>query len=158
VNHIEMGSSFQGGGDLLGQGAGWLCDLQFSPASRQMVVVENNFSDAAGGSGYAVWSVQVLVPGQTGQTILPSGPTETAAVVADTLRGATAAAWAPDGSALVVALPAGWQPGSTQAGGTPPFQGQGPGVLWRWQPGSAPTPLAIDNVDFASPLLWLPGV
>jgi hypothetical protein len=118
------------------------------------------------------WSVQVLEPGVSGEVILPTGTRPTNARLHDQITRATAAAWAPDSSELVVALPPDWtataptaqppQPGS--ASGT-----QEPGDLWLWEPantpgenvnvpGNAPGTLLVQDVDFASPLLWLPAL
>jgi hypothetical protein len=35
--------------------------------------------------------------------------------------------------------------------------GDAPGELWRWQPGAAPQQREIGQVDFASPIAWLPA-
>lgn len=157
INYVEMGGSFRGAGDLLGQGAGWLQSARFTPAAPAdpvMVVVAHNFSDARGLQGYAVWSAQVLQTGQTGEMFLPSGTRATAAIVRDELNFATAAAWSPVGNELVVALPSGWTDALDP--NDPLLQADAPGELWRWVPGDLPTERLVEGVDFATPLLWLP--
>jgi Tol biopolymer transport system component len=155
INYIEMGGSFQGDGDLLGQGAGWLLPARFAPDGSAMSVVEYNYSSARGLGGYNPWSVQVLQPGQRGEVILPSGTRETDAVVVDSLPFVTAAAWSPDGSELVVSLPPGWSSALAEDDQRP-VQVSGAGEVWRWSPGSLPGERLVSDVDFASPLLWLP--
>jgi hypothetical protein len=55
---------------------------------------------------------------------------------------------------LAVQLPPGWNPGLSQ---DQPTNADGqPGEIWRWRPGSQPEELLVKNVDYASPLAWLP--
>lgn len=156
IYYTEMGGSFRGKGELLAVGAGWSAPPRFTPDSTKLVVVEYNFSDARGWGGYTMWSARVLLPGQVGEVTLPSGTVPTQAAVVDELNFATAAAWSPDGASLVVALPAGWTPDVPTT--EPAFQNITPGELWRWVPGTAPAEQLTQEVDFASPVLWLPGL
>jgi Tol biopolymer transport system component len=155
INYIEMGGSFQGNGDLLGQGAGWLMRPHFAPQGERMAVVQYNFSDARGVSGYEPWSAQVLRTSQQGAIFLPTGERQTDAVVVDELPRATSAIWAPDGQRLAVVLPPDWY--NVTSPQEAPFQSAAPGELWLWEPGSPPTQQLVSNVDFASPLVWLPA-
>jgi Tol biopolymer transport system component len=155
INLIEMGGSFQGDGDLLGQGAGWLMRPHFAPQGEQIAVVEYNFSDARGIGGYEPWSAQVLRPGQQGAIFLPTGERQTNAIIVDTLPRATSATWSPDGARLAVVLPPEWRSGIAPQ--EVPFQSEAPGELWLWEPGTPPSQQLVRDVDFASPLVWLPA-
>jgi Tol biopolymer transport system component len=155
INFIELAGSFQGNGDLLGQGAGWLMRPHFAPQGERIAVVQYNFSDARGVRGYELWSAKVLQAGQQGTTTLPTGERQTSAIVVDELPHVTGAAWSPDGTRLVVALPPEWRSGVGPQ--EAPFQSEAPGELWLWEPGTAPTQQFVPAVDFASPLLWLPA-
>jgi Tol biopolymer transport system component len=155
INYIEMGGSFQGAGDLLGQGAGWLMRPHFAPQGERIAVVQYNFSDARGLGGYEVWSAQVLRTGQQGAIFLPTGERQTDAVVVDELPRATSATWAPDGQRLAVVLPPDWY--NVTSPQEAPFQNAASGELWLWEPGSPPAQQLVRNVDFASPLVWLPA-
>jgi hypothetical protein len=86
---------------------------------------------------------------------LPTGEQQTDAVVADELPRATSATWAPDGGRLAVVLPPDWY--NVTSPQEAPFQSAAPGELWLWEPGSPPTQQLVRNVDFASPLVWLPA-
>ena len=68
--------------------------------------------------------------------------------------GQVAPAWSPDGAALAVELPPSWN--ASLAPDQPVDADGQPGEIWRWRPGSAPSELLVKNVDFASPLAWLP--
>lgn len=154
IDYTEMGGSFEGKGKLLSSGAGWLLAPRFAPDGRSMLIVEHNFSDARGLSGYEIWETQVLRLGVPGEVVLPDGTRPTNAAVVDKLGHTTGAVWSPDGSGLVVALPNEW------SAETPPdepiYTNSDPGSLWRWQPGTAPSERLVQGVDFASPLAWLP--
>lgn len=156
INYTEMGDSFQGNGKMLNVGAGWLLPPLFSPDGNRMAVVEHNFSDARGFGGYEQWKTRLMRLNEQEEVMLPSGPQTAYASVAADLPRSTAAAWSPDGSTVVVALPTGWS--ADAPANTPLFVEPNPGNLWRWTPGAAPDTLLVQNVDFASPLMWLPAV
>lgn len=154
INLTEMGASLEGQGKLLATGAGWMFPPLFAPDGRMLAVIENNYSDARGFSGYDVWSVQVLRLGETSDLALPSGTYTTQAARMDKLPRATSAAWNPDSSALAVLLPTGWKPDAPT--NEPTYDQATQGELWRWTPGQQPAERLVQGVDFASPLLWLP--
>jgi dipeptidyl aminopeptidase/acylaminoacyl peptidase len=154
ISYIEMGNSFRGDGELLGATAGWFQQPRFSPDGSRMAVVTYDYSNAAGFTGYQIWLTLILEPGEPGDLVLPTGTLQTNAETVDDMPYATAAAWSPDGSELVVALPPGWQRHDPQEG--PAFQNTTPAELWRWVPGSEPSELVAGQVDYASPVLWLP--
>jgi dipeptidyl aminopeptidase/acylaminoacyl peptidase len=154
INYTEMGGSFTGDTQMLNVGAGWLLPPDFAPDGWRMALVEHNFSDARGWGGYEQWETRVLDLNAEEQVALPSGTRTAHAAVLDELPRATGAAWAPDGSGLVVALPPGWSADAPLD--QPRFEQAEPGNLWRWTPGSAPDTLLVENVDFASRLVWLP--
>jgi hypothetical protein len=154
INLTEASSSFERRGEPLGLGAGWLLAPTYAPDGAQVAVVEHNFSDARGFSGYDIWQVTVLRLGEEQELAMPSETIMLQAATADSLDRVTAAAWSPDGAALAVALPAGWEPGL--GGQQPVFADEDAGELWRWRPGAPPEQKLADGVDFASPLLWLP--
>ncbi len=154
INLTEASSSFERRGEPLGLGAGWLLAPAYAPAGDLVAVVEHNFSDARGFSGYDIWQLSVLRLGEQQELAMPSETIMLQAVTADSLDRATAAAWSPDGAALAVVLPAGWEPGL--GGQQPVFADEGAGELWRWRPGAPPEQKLADGVDFASSLLWLP--
>jgi hypothetical protein len=152
----EIGGSFEGKGLPLNAGAGWILPARFAPDGTAAALVENNYGDARGFGGYDNWSVTVLRLTGTHDIALPEGTLQGAGQLVDRLPRAQSAAWSPDGPALAVLLPPGWKPN------LPPDQPVGaderPGEIWRWQPGSAPAEKLAANVDFASPVLWLPAV
>lgn len=154
ITYTEMGGSFRGQGELVAHGAGWLLPPLFSPNGSHMAIGTYNYSDARGYSGYELWSTAVVNLEMAGETFLPEGTRETIASHVDTLPRATHAAWSPDGTTLVVALPAGWQ--ATIPAHEAHFEHSNPGELWRWVPGEPLAPFGVTEVDYASPLEWLP--
>ncbi len=154
LNMSEIGGSFEGNGDLLNLGAGWLRPPSFAPDGTSMAIVEHNFSDARGFSGYEAWRIQVLRLGDSDTVFMPDGQATTSATVVDSLSRVTSAAWLPDGTTLVVLLPAGWS--ADIPPDMPTFENTSPGDLWHWGPEAKPDRLLVNQVDFASPLLWLP--
>jgi len=156
MNYTEMGDSFEGQGELVGSGTGWLLPTLFAPAGpARLVITEHDPQNARGWQGYEVWRAQVLRLGQSGEIFLPEGTRETIAAPIDDLSRVTGAAWSPDGSGLAVVLPPGWQADAPSDEAT--FETSRPGELWRWGPGAPPTERLTANVDYASPLLWLPS-
>lgn len=151
----EISGSFAGKGQPLNDGAGWLLPAQFAPTGGSVAIVENNFSDARGFGGYDNWSVSVLQLGGTHEIALPDGPITAQGQVVGRLARAQAAAWAPGGDDLAVLLPPGWKPDLPSA---QPFGTEGAaGEVWRWRPSQGPRERIVAQVDFASPLAWLPG-
>jgi hypothetical protein len=149
----EIGGSFEGKGQPLSDGAGWLLPARFAPDGKSAAIVENNYGDARGFGGYDNWSVSVVRLAGRHQIALPEGELPAVGEVAGQLPRAQAAAWAPDGTALAVLLPPGWKPG------LPPSEPVGaderPGEIWRWVPGADPAEKLVADVDFASQVQWL---
>jgi len=152
----EIGGSFEGKGQPLNAGAGWLLPVRFSPNGQTAAIVENNFSDARGFGGYDNWSVTVLQLSGTHDIALPTGELKAVGQVAGHLPRAQAAAWSPNGATLAVLLPPGWKPGLPND--QPVDADQKPGEIWSWKPGGEPAQKLAENVDFASPVLWLPAM
>lgn len=156
INMTELGPTFRGPGAPIGVGAGWLLPPRFAPDGRTVAVVEHNFGDARGFSGYDIWGVTLLRLGEAETAALPAAEITLNAATTAVLPRATAAAWSPDGNTLAVILPADWQPGRSAQ--EPAYPTEGPGAVWQWVPGSDPTMLLAPDVDFGSPLLWLPSI
>ncbi|HWQ14087.1 MAG TPA: hypothetical protein VNL77_14905 [Roseiflexaceae bacterium] len=154
----EIGGSFDGHGAPLAAGAGWLLPARFAPDGRSLVISEHNYGDARGFGGYDSWSARVIRLEGAREVALPWGPmtmlgTE---VGGEPLRRAQRAAWSPDGATLAVQLPPGWRPGLPDDEPLDPSGAERPGELWRWRPGAPPEERLTADVDFASPLAWLP--
>lgn len=158
INVSELGGSFEGQGQPTLEGAGWLLPARFSPDGRSYLVTEHNFSDARGFGGYDAWSVSVVRMEGTRNVFLPSGELAMRGTLlgGEPLERAQRAAWSPDGSELVVQLPPGWRPGISDQEPLDPSGAERPGELWRWRPGADPQERLVGDVDFASPLAWLP--
>jgi WD40-like Beta Propeller Repeat len=150
----QIAGSFDGGGQPVADGAGWLLPARFAPDGKALAIAENNFSDARGFGGYDDWSVSVIRLEGTREIALPSGTITAIGQRVDRLSRAQVAAWAPDGASLVVELPPGWRPDLPND--QPLAAGEQPGELWIWTPGANPTQKLVEGVDFASPLAWLP--
>jgi hypothetical protein len=151
----EIGGSFQGQGQPLHSGAGWLLPARFAPSGSAAAISENNYSDARGFGGYDNWSITVLALNGTHEIALPEATLLAVGQETDTLPRGQQAAWAPDGSTLAVELPPGW---NTALSPNEPLEvGEEPGEIWRWRPGNPPEEKLATNVDFASPLAWLPA-
>jgi hypothetical protein len=155
INYVEWANSFEGEGELLQDGAGWLLPARFAPESSTFVIVDYNFSDARGWGGYEPWSLNVLEPGQQGEIILPRGTVQTEAQLEGEVLRTTSAAWAPEGGELAIVLPPNWS--SDIPPMEPTFENRVPGDLRRWSVGETPGEVLVSNVDFASPVLWLPA-
>jgi Tol biopolymer transport system component len=150
----QIAGSFTGGGEPLALGAGWLLPARFAPNGASVAISENNYSDARGFGGYDNWSVSVIGLDGSRQIALPSGPITAQGQQIDLLPRGQSAAWSPNGAELAVVLPPGWRPDLPN---DEPFDvGEQPGELWLWTPGQAPSRKLADQVDFASPLAWLP--
>jgi dipeptidyl aminopeptidase/acylaminoacyl peptidase len=149
----EIAGSFDGKGQPLDSGAGWLLPARFAPDRQSLVITEHNPGDARGFGGYDNWAVTVTRLGGTREIALPTGALTAVGQRVDRLPRGQAAAWSPDGAALAVELPPGWN--ANLAPDQPVNAEDQPGEIWRWQPGSAPSELLVPGVDFASPLAWL---
>jgi dipeptidyl aminopeptidase/acylaminoacyl peptidase len=149
----EIAGSFDGKGQPLDSGAGWLLPARFAPDHQSLAITENNVGDARGFGGYDNWAVTVTRLGGTREIALPTGALTVVGQRVDRLPRGQAAAWSPDGAALAVELPPGWN--ANLAPDQPVNAEDQPGEIWRWQPGSAPSELLVPGVDFASPLAWL---
>jgi|GEM_PF-453639 len=155
INLTEIGGSLAGNGKLLEQGAGWLLPAQFTPDSRTLAISENNAGDARGFGGYDNWSVTLLTLAGSHTVTLPAGSFPAVGQVLDQLPRGQAAVWSPDGTALAVELPPGWT--STLPPDQPVGVDEQPGEVWRWHSGGPPDELLFNEIDFASPLAWLPA-
>ena len=153
LNLSEIAGSFDGKGQLLDSGAGWLLPARFTPDRQSVAITENDPGDARGFGGYDSWAVTVTRLGGSREIALPTGALTAVGQRVDRLPRGQAAAWSPDSTALAVELPPGWKPNLSP---DEPVNADGqPGEIWRWQPGSAPAELLVQGVDFASPLAWL---
>ena len=154
ITLTELSSSYERKPVPLAVGAGWFLPPLYRPDGRQLALVGYNFGDARGFSGYDIWSVAILDLERPSQTQLPSATLDLGATEFTALSGATAAAWSPDGGMLALVLPAGWRPGLSSM--EPAFPDPGPAELWLWRPGTPPDTKLAEQLDFGSPLLWLP--
>lgn len=150
----EIAPAFKGGGDLASAGAGWLFPPHFSRDGRLLAVAEHNFSDARGFGGYEPWSVTLLRLGQPDSIALPEGEVATQATRLVRIARAQSAAWHPALAELVLLLPNGWS--ATTEMSAPAFEEAGPGELRRWSETAGVGEVLVSQVDFASPLAWLP--
>jgi dipeptidyl aminopeptidase/acylaminoacyl peptidase len=153
LNLSEIAGSFDGKGQPLDSGAGWLLPARFAPGRQSLAITEHNPGDARGFGGYDNWAVTVTSLGGSREIALPTGALTAVGQRVERLPRGQAAAWSPDGTELVVELPPGWKPNLAP---DQPINADGqPGEIWRWLPGSAPTEQLVQGVDFASPLAWL---
>jgi hypothetical protein len=152
----ELGGSFEGKGQPMAMGAGWMLAPRFAPNGAQVALSEYNESDARGFTGYDVWRVILLRLEGSRSVVTPDGPTPMIGTQTDVLTRAQQLAWSPDGNELVVQLPTGWR--ADIGTGQPAFPAETAGELWLWTPGQAPSERLVANVDYASPMLWLPPV
>ncbi|NNJ10165.1 hypothetical protein EKD04_007480 [Chloroflexales bacterium ZM16-3] len=155
INITEIGAAFKGEGRPLASGAGWMLPPQFGPDGQMVALLEHNFSDARGGSGYEVWRITLVRLGVEDSMFLPSGEVPTAGRLEWQAPRVTAAAWSPDGEQLALGLPAGWSSDDPQQDLL--YQAEGAGEIWVWGGDGTPQERLIENVDYASPLLWLPA-
>ncbi len=154
INLSEIGGSLEGKGRPLNLGAGWLLLARFAPGGDQLVISENNYGDARGFGGYDNWSANIIQVSGTRQEYLPSGEVTLVGTALGRLARAQQTAWSPDGTALAVELPPDWRPDLSND--EPVGADEQPGEVWLWKPGELPSQRLFRNVDFASPLAWLP--
>jgi Tol biopolymer transport system component len=153
LNLTEIAGSFDGKGQPIDSGAGWLLPARFAPGRRSVAITENDPGDARGFGGYDNWAVTVTSLDGSREIALPTGALTAVGQQIDRLPRGQAAAWSPDGTALAVELPPSW---NANLAPDQPVNADGqPGEIWRWLPGSAPVELLVKGVDFASPLAWL---
>ena len=151
----ELAPAFKGGGQPFYSGAGWQLPAHFSPTATRVAVVENNAGDARGFGGYDSWSVSVVQMEGQRSDVLPSGDIQLIGGNVEKLVRAQGGAWSPDGATVAVILPPKWSPELSL--NEPVNNGEEtPGDLWLWQPGQQPRQQIAENVDFASPVVWLP--
>ncbi|GAB4210701.1 MAG: hypothetical protein OHK0022_44210 [Roseiflexaceae bacterium] len=153
INQSELAASFNGKGQPLMSGAGWLPGASFTPDGRSVAITERNVGDARGLTGYDIWSVTVLRLEGSREVALPSGPVTMLGTEVETLARGQMAAWSPDRTRMAVQLPPGWRADLPQD--TPVDADGQPGELWLWRPGTPPSERLATQVDFASPLAWL---
>jgi hypothetical protein len=154
VAMTESAPAFKGGGELLDVGAGWLRALRQAPGAQLAAVAEHNYSDARGWGGYELYAVRVLRLGERGVVAMPEGSLPTEAVVVADVPRAQRAAWQPAGSALALLLPTNWsvEVSAQQA----VYSAEAPGEVRRWTEGGGVGEVLASNVDFDSPLAWVP--
>lgn len=158
VSYLEIAPSTQGGGELFGYGAGWLPAPHFSPDGTSITMLEAAVASSTGlNDGYGLWQTRVLQLDTAGHITLPDGERETAATIVDHLPMVTSTAWAPDSIMLAIVLPTGWSVDAREQVDAEQFQTTAAGDVWLWAPGKAPTEMLMQEVDYASPLLWLPS-
>ncbi len=156
VNRVELTSSFDRTAKTLAQGAGWLLPARVSPDGKLLAITEHNLGDARGWGGWDTWSVAVYAVAGSRTEAMPSGDVAMVGTARGGLSRAQAAVWSPDGRALAALLPPGWR---ADLPSDEPFDASGaehPGEIWRWRPGGQPEQKLVGDVDFASPVLWLP--
>ena len=155
IDVSEIAAAFKGNGQPLSTGAGWLLPARFAPDGSRIAITENNYSDARGFGGYDNWSVEVISTSGSRAIQLPSQTLTAVGQRVDMLPRAQYAVWSLAGDTMAVQLPPGWKP--DLSANEPLGIGDVPGEVWLWQPGSAPQQRVAQNVDFASPLAWLPA-
>lgn len=155
INMTEIAPAFSGKAQPLGTGAGWMLPSHFSPDGQRITMPQNNYSDARGFGGYDNWSVEVVSTSGSRAIQLPAQTLNALGQRIDYLPRAQQAVWSPDGSSMAVQLPPGWN--ASMSPQEPLGIGDVAGDVWRWQPGNAPQQRLAENVDFASPLAWLPA-
>jgi hypothetical protein len=152
INLTEIGRSFEGKGRALDDGAGWMLAAQPAPGGKIIAISEHNYDNARGLTGYGMWSVALIRLEGDREVAMPSGPQTMIGQELGALPAGQRIAWSPDGSVLAVQLPEAWKPGAD----IEQF-GEGQGAIWRWTPGGDPGEQLVDDVDFASPIAWLPA-
>lgn len=157
INYIEAGGSFTGGRELMGVGSGWLFPAVMAPDHLHFAVVEYDPGNARGWKGYEQWRVHILRRGEVTEIALPDGPRARKAATVITVARATGVAWAPGKHLqLALVLPAEWSPGVSPY--TPLFEATTSGAIWLWSPERSQFERFVDEVDYASPLCWLPAM
>jgi hypothetical protein len=145
IYYLEAEDSFGGSIEPLAR-LGSDQTLRFSPAGDHLLEIASS-TGGAGYGGYQAAHVNVIQLDVPGEMHTREGVAQQVnARSVDHLDWVASAAWAPDSLELVVLA-------STRQG---PPDAVVPGNLWRWIPGNEPDVLLVEDVDFGSPLLWLP--
>jgi hypothetical protein len=152
INLGEIGGSFEGKGQVIGEGAGVMLPARFAPHNKLVAITAYDAGNARGLVGYGAWSVQLIGLNGSREIFLPNGPRTVFGQDSGRLFGGQMVAWAPGGAALAVQLPVGWSPEAD-----PEAWGEVPGEIWRWTGGATVSERLVSNVDYASNLAWLPA-
>jgi dipeptidyl aminopeptidase/acylaminoacyl peptidase len=155
VNLSQIAPSFKGGGESFGEGGGWLLPPAFSPNGEFVAVSEHNFSDARGFGGYDDWRVTVVKLDGSRTVAMPDGEQTMLGQLQGQVVRAQQLAWSPQSNQIALVLPPDWNADLSLYEPLEIEEGT-PGELWLWDTQNQPnTRLAVD-VDYASPLAWLP--
>ncbi len=155
INLTMIADSSAGGGVPTLAGAGWHRPPAFSPDGKQLALVEYNFSDARGFTGYDVWKLYLIELLGERSEALPDGNLRLRGQLTIRLPRVTAATWAPDGSALAVMVPSAWNPNADP--NAPLYTDMGMGEIWQVSPLGEPQRRLVTGVDYASRLVWAPA-
>ncbi len=154
INLTMIADSSAGGGVPTLAGAGWHHPPAFSPDGKQLALVEYNFGDARGFTGYDVWKLYLIELLGERSEALPNGELKLRGQLTIRLPRVTAVTWAPDGSALAVMVPSAWNPNADP--NTPLYADTGMGEIWQVSPLGEPQRRLVTAVDYASRLVWAP--
>lgn len=155
IIYTEVGKSFEGKGAKIALGAGWMAPMHFAPQANLLAISQDNVSDARGWGGYEQWKASVVNLAGSHNSLLPQGEITLASSLVGDLDNGQQMAWAPNGSSLALQLPSDWVP-LIDMPNEGRYTSEEQGALWLWVPGQNPTQKLVDEVDFASPILWLP--
>lgn len=155
INLTMIAASGEGGGVPTLAGAGWHRPPAFAPDGQRLALVEYNFSDARGFTGYDVWGLALVELRGERQEALPGGDLTLRGQLIARMPRVAAAAWSPDSTALAVLVPAGWNP--TADRNEPLYAEAASGELWQLSPRGEPQRRLATLVDYASPLIWAPA-
>lgn len=155
INLTMIASSSEGGGVPTLAGAGWHRPPAFAPDGQRLALVEYNFSDARGFTGYDIWGLALVELRGERQEALPGGDLTLRGQLVARLPRVTAAAWSPDGNALAALAPSGWNPAADRNESL--YAAATAGELWQLSPRGEPQRRLTTIVDYASPLIWAPA-
>lgn len=155
INLTMIADSSAGGGEPVLAGAGWHRPPVFAPDGERVAIVEYNFSDARGFTGYDIWKLYLVELRGERTEFLPGGDLTLRGQLIARIPRIVAAAWSPDGSSLAVLAPAAWNP--TADANTPMYAEEAMGEIWQLLPQGTPQLRLTTAVDYASPLVWAPA-
>ncbi|MEF3275813.1 MAG: hypothetical protein K6356_15710 [Chloroflexus sp.] len=155
VNLTMIADSSEGGGVPIFAGAGWHRRPTFAPDGQFLAMVEYNFSDARGFTGYDIWSLAIVTTQGERRELLPTGDVTLSGQVIAYLPRVVAVAWSPDGSALAALVPSGWDPNADR--NQPLYPEATAGEIWELSAQGVPQRRLATLVDYASPLIWAPA-